>query len=168
MLGLLHDVGKIFLEHYFKQEFERVMLWTLERKSGMFAAEQTLLDITHAEIGGMLGEKWKVDPAVAHAVRHHHTPALSGNGAQSYAGAPDLLSVYVAAADSLANMYGSRFTGTAAITVQTFEELPEWCLLQSFPAIRGVEFDLGKEVQKVQETVAAILDEAKPPPSLRS
>jgi HD-like signal output (HDOD) protein len=34
LAGLLHDIGKIILEHYFPREFETIVLRSMERQCG--------------------------------------------------------------------------------------------------------------------------------------
>jgi HD-like signal output (HDOD) protein len=161
MLGLLHDVGKLFLEHHMKREFEQVVIRTSERKESMYDAEEALLGITHAEIGSIMAHKWQLDPELAAAIRHHHAPGASRGSAGSIGGSPAILAICVALANRLANVYGCQFIGSSWVSFETLEDLPEWRLLQDYPIVREVEFDVSKDILYVRDAVATLLDEKR-------
>jgi putative nucleotidyltransferase with HDIG domain len=75
--GLIHDIGKIILCHYFPEEFEAV--FQTARQNGMlfYAAEKQVLDITHEEIGGMITQRWNLPANLQNAVKLHHQPQPS-------------------------------------------------------------------------------------------
>jgi len=72
--GLLHDVGKLILDTYFREEFIQVVCMVLEKEILMRDAEQELLGFDHAAVGGIVADKWNLPPAVIKAIRFHHDP----------------------------------------------------------------------------------------------
>jgi HD-like signal output (HDOD) protein len=72
--GLLHDMGRIVLCPKLPAEFEKVML--VKEKAGIpqLAAEQSVLKLTHGEIGGWLARKWNLPMPFVEVMRNHHTP----------------------------------------------------------------------------------------------
>ncbi len=71
--ALLHDVGKIVLAHFVREELERIE--TLVAKGLSFdVAETVVLGVNHAGIGGKLLEAWSLPPGLVEAVRLHHDP----------------------------------------------------------------------------------------------
>lgn len=71
--SLLHDMGKLILGPFIKEEqnnFERI------RSTGIAldAAEQMVLETDHAEIGAMILAKWSFPENIVNAVRWHHDP----------------------------------------------------------------------------------------------
>src|SRR4029078_7692244 len=42
--------------------------------ASVVAAESTRLNMTHAEVGGMLADEWKLPPVLATPIRCHHDP----------------------------------------------------------------------------------------------
>ncbi len=71
--GLLHDIGKVVMNAYERDQFGEV----LAKMSGGAAsaeAERAVFGFDHAEAGGCLLERWNLPPALVSAVRHHHVP----------------------------------------------------------------------------------------------
>jgi putative nucleotidyltransferase with HDIG domain len=79
VVGLLHDIGKVVLAQYFREEFGDVV--ALHRRDGItfYEAEKIVLPLTHAEVGGHLAEKWQLPDSLTHAIRHHHGIGESGS-----------------------------------------------------------------------------------------
>jgi len=72
--GLLHDIGKVVFDALYPSEFrEAAHLAHLERLF-IRETEEAELSLTHAEAGGLLGDRWDLPPAVVGAIRHHHSP----------------------------------------------------------------------------------------------
>ena len=72
--GLLHDIGKLVLREYLKTEFREVMENVRTKGCSFVEAEQEVLGVTHAEIGGWLVEKWNLPAHLVEAIRTHHQP----------------------------------------------------------------------------------------------
>jgi len=71
--GLLHDVGKLALDAYFKEDFTRVVCLAKEKRI-LLRDEQELLGFDHAEVGGIVADKWALPPALIKVIRFHHNP----------------------------------------------------------------------------------------------
>jgi len=72
--GLLHDMGRIVLSQKLPEEFEKVV--RAKRESGIpqVEAEQTVLRLTHGDIGGWLARKWNLPLPYVEVMRLHHFP----------------------------------------------------------------------------------------------
>jgi putative nucleotidyltransferase with HDIG domain len=70
--GLLHDIGKVILAQYFKAQFTQVLELIRSEHATFYEAEQRLLPVTHAEIGGYLVGKWDLPDSLVHAIKYHH------------------------------------------------------------------------------------------------
>lgn len=82
--GLMHDSGKIILDSYVLERrhvFKRFIKLT---QASITTAEEKILGLTHTDIGCELCHKWNLPNTMAAAIKHHHTPAHSGNNRLAY------------------------------------------------------------------------------------
>jgi len=71
--ALLHDVGKLVLGDFVKEELKEIESIALEGIPFQ-VAEQKVLGTDHAEIGAEILKRWSFPPEVVNAVRWHHDP----------------------------------------------------------------------------------------------
>ena len=74
--ALLHDFGKVVISRHFgPQLFE--MLATAADNEGMsvLEAERAVLGVDHAEVGGLVAQKWKLPLSIVVAILGHHVTA---------------------------------------------------------------------------------------------
>jgi len=72
--GLLHDVGKMLLATRSAKHFARAVIGAQEENRPLFAVEQELMGVSHAEVGAYLLGIWGLPSPVVEAVAHHHHP----------------------------------------------------------------------------------------------
>jgi len=72
--GLLHDIGKRFMSSFVADDFEEIIRKVEKEQCSFVAAEKSYLGITHADLGGMILEKWEFPQEQIEAVKHHHDP----------------------------------------------------------------------------------------------
>ena len=72
--GLLHDMGVSVLHRYFKSEHKRIVEIIRETDLTALEAEESVLGVTHAEVGGWLAERWNLPNHLVEAISMHHTP----------------------------------------------------------------------------------------------
>lgn len=77
--GMMHDVGMLVMDRFMSREFQSAL--DLCRDSGrpLFEVEREIQGYDHAEIGGLLAEKWSLSKIINHAIRYHHNPTLDGD-----------------------------------------------------------------------------------------
>ena len=75
--GMLHDVGKVILYLRFREHFEEIRRMAHQEEMPMLQAEQTLMGITHADIGHELARKWDLPSTIAAAIAFHHRPSAA-------------------------------------------------------------------------------------------
>jgi putative nucleotidyltransferase with HDIG domain len=139
--GLLHDLGKIPLNNVMAQEYLGAMAVADREKISLILAEKRVLDIDHAEVGGMIAEAWKLDRSIAEALQYHHSPEL-------YQGPNAELLYTVIVADYYANREEIGFSGNR------YPEKPSPAIYQSLA--------LSKEVlEEITEEVNAEIEKAK-------
>lgn len=78
--GMLHDIGKVVLDVYFKQDYSQVLHQA--RLKGLplhglpfYQLEESVLGVNHASIGNYLASKWKLPVGISEVILHHHQPA---------------------------------------------------------------------------------------------
>lgn len=74
--ALLHDLGKIVLDEYASDGFEQASMAALRQLVPMRAAEENVLGVNHATVGGVLLDAWRFPSAIVGAVTHHHGPLV--------------------------------------------------------------------------------------------
>lgn len=73
--GLLHDMGLSALHRYFNSEFVRIVDIAHESDLSILEAEESVLGITHADVGGWLAERWNLPEHLIEAIALHHAPS---------------------------------------------------------------------------------------------
>jgi HD-like signal output (HDOD) protein len=75
--GLLHDFGKIVLATHFTEEFTQALQVMQENGIHLREAEGKILGADHAEVGGIVADKWNLPPALIKSIRFHHDPPMA-------------------------------------------------------------------------------------------
>ena len=96
--ALMHDMGKIVLVQYFPKELETIGRMIKELEQHDVDSEDQIVAISHTEIGGMLGEKWRLPLDYVEVMQLHHKPQKAELN-------PELVSV-VRLADLLSEKWG--------------------------------------------------------------
>jgi len=72
--ALLKDIGKVILNQYVKDSFDKINALVTKQNFTFREAEKEVIGIDHAELGGMVAENWKFSPKMVEIIRHHHRP----------------------------------------------------------------------------------------------
>lgn len=70
--GLLHDIGKIVLSHYFQDLFRMVWKGMREEDLSFYDAEKKYIPIDHSGIGGHIAKRWQLPAGIVDSLRCHH------------------------------------------------------------------------------------------------
>ena len=70
--GLLHDIGKLVVQHYFPAQADAVVEYAEEHGCSYIEAERAVYETTHAEIGHWLAAKWGLPRELVGAIGYHH------------------------------------------------------------------------------------------------
>ncbi|HWA83059.1 MAG TPA: HDOD domain-containing protein [Fimbriimonadaceae bacterium] len=104
--ALMHDVGMLVLDRFAPSELDQAIEYASTESLRMHQAEQLLYDFDHAQIGGMLAERWGLAGSLRNAIRYHHAP-WDDDEHMEFTG-------FVALADALANDCGFSNQGAEA------------------------------------------------------
>ncbi len=78
--GLLHDIGQLLMFNQCPELSRQALLKALDENDGLAVneSEKVIFGYDHAEVGGLLAEKWGFPEGLVEAIRFHHDP-LSRN-----------------------------------------------------------------------------------------
>jgi two-component system cell cycle response regulator len=161
--GLLQDIGMLGALAALGQEYAGIIEAAGEqRHDNLIGVERRAFGFDHARAGGMLGQRWKLPPALVECIVHHHTPL-------SYAGGNAELVRAVALGTSVVATFALPKPEAAASIETCLTRAREWFGL-SEDAAKGIIQDCvrrGAELSKALELatgqvpdVASILMEA--------
>jgi putative nucleotidyltransferase with HDIG domain len=74
--GLLHDLGKIVLAEFFKNQYAETLAEPNVNPAFAWDAEKRRFGVDHSEMGGRLLARWKFPAPIITSVWHHHAPGL--------------------------------------------------------------------------------------------
>ncbi|MEO6094466.1 MAG: HDOD domain-containing protein [Fibrobacteria bacterium] len=72
--GLLHDIGKIILEQFSNDDYVPVLKAAKEQRLPLVMVEKSMLGMSHADVSGMLVDKWQMPNELKGPIVHHHSP----------------------------------------------------------------------------------------------
>jgi len=72
--GLLHDIGKVVLDHFVARNIPLFYRRTHEEIIDLEQAELEILGIGHTEAGGRLASLWSIPQNLTEAILYHHQP----------------------------------------------------------------------------------------------
>lgn len=145
LVGIIHDIGKVFLGHYFKEEYGGMLAMISGKPYTTYEAEVEVFGTSHCEVGLCLAQRWNFPPAYCDIISYHHTSELATED--------PLLTAIVSLADyfSLANTPAS---GVAQATAPGRSEEIAWNVLKQLSSkplaadLAGFLEELGSEFGK--------------------
>jgi len=75
--GLLHDMGKVILSVYFKDEYRQARQLAMEKKKPLYFAENAVFKMDHAILSALLMKRWNFPQSIILPCRFHHNPESS-------------------------------------------------------------------------------------------
>lgn len=125
LVGIVHDIGKVFLGHYCKEEYGRMLASISNTSSTTYDAEYEFFGTTHCEVGLCLALRWNFPPAYCDVISSHHS---------SEAVTEDpLLTSIVALADFYCLSHGT-YGSVAQASIPGPSEENAWDVLSQFAA----------------------------------
>lgn len=90
--GLLHDIGKLFLDAYRHEDFAALLTYLAAENIPLREAEHGALGYGHAWAGYELAKHWKLPATLQQAIRDHHRPEQEPNELTDLVHAANVLS----------------------------------------------------------------------------
>jgi len=75
--GLLHDIGKLAEYWFLRDDFLNLIWQARDDNRPLYECEQEKLGFTHADVGRLLAEKWRLPPDLIQPMAYHHAPGAS-------------------------------------------------------------------------------------------
>lgn len=72
--GILHDMGKIVFSSVHPTLIKNIERFCQEKNIPRILFEDMSAGLSHAEIGGLIAEKWNFPEALVEAIKNHHVP----------------------------------------------------------------------------------------------
>ncbi|HIJ95980.1 MAG TPA: HDOD domain-containing protein [Desulfuromonadales bacterium] len=77
LVGIVHDIGKVFLGHYRHEEYGQMLASISNTSTTTYEAEYDFFGTTHAEVGLCLAQRWNFPASYSDVISHHHTSESS-------------------------------------------------------------------------------------------
>ncbi|HEU20383.1 MAG TPA: HDOD domain-containing protein [Deltaproteobacteria bacterium] len=74
--GLVHDMGKIILGEFVFDSMQEIMNLVANHRYSFLEAEEEIIGINHAEIGGRVASNWNFPKEIIDSITYHHRPDL--------------------------------------------------------------------------------------------
>lgn len=77
LVGIIHDIGKVFLGHYCKEHYGRMLSSISNTSLTTYEAEFETFGTTHCEVGLCLAQRWNFPSSYCEVIAHHHSSEFS-------------------------------------------------------------------------------------------
>lgn len=77
LVGIIHDIGKVFLGHYCKEEYGRMLDGIRNTSLTTYEAEYECFGTTHSEVGLCLAQRWNFPSLYSDIISHHHASEMA-------------------------------------------------------------------------------------------
>ncbi len=73
--GILHDMGKIIFSDVHPELLEKITNFCASKNISKDFIEDLSAGLNHAEIGGLIAEKWNFPQSLVESIKYHHEPS---------------------------------------------------------------------------------------------
>ncbi len=70
--ALLHDIGKILMNQFFPEEYNKVVIRATKEEKDYIEIEKEIFGLNHSEFGFEIAKKWLLPEKIREAIRYHH------------------------------------------------------------------------------------------------
>ena len=145
--GLMHDIGKIPLNHLFPDAYRQAVREASAGGCGIRSGEKKWIGADHCRVGLMIARKWELSEELSAALAAHHPEGEAEEGKAAPAGGG--LARAVALADLLAHRLGATLPGGPSVEAGGLEELALGFALTA-GELEGLSGRVAGEVEKAR------------------
>ena len=155
LAGIIHDIGKVFLGHYYKDEYGRMLAGITNTPRTTYEAEYDFFGTTHCEVGLCLALRWNFPPTYCDVIMYHHSSQMSTED--------QLLTAIVALADFYCLIQGVS-DGVAQASIPGESEENAWNLINrpdAPPLASSLEHflsDMDEEYEAISQEVSHLFN----------
>lgn len=143
--GLLHDVGKIPLNHQIADAYSEVISIAERDMVSLHTTETEELELSHSDVGGIIAKNWKLSPEIFDSIVYHHN-------ASSYQGNHKDILFSVVLANYFANVNSFGYSGDRFSDVVPDHVYKELGLVPEF--LEDITGDVKREIDKAKVFLA--------------
>lgn len=77
LVGILHDIGKVFLGHYCKDQYGQLLASIKNTSFTTYEAEYEFFGTTHCEVGLCLAQRWNFPSVYCDVISYHHSSEMA-------------------------------------------------------------------------------------------
>ncbi len=127
--GLLHDIGKVAINLFVREQFDQIMERALNDRIPFVEAEEAVLGFNHAIAGALIAEKWNLPPTLVSVIRYHHQPSQAPDASTmvSVVHLADILSITLGIGIGGDGLYYTLEDGTLAMFELQQSDIDDLC-----------------------------------------
>jgi len=142
--ALLKDIGKVVLEQYVAEGYEKIKMLVSKGNCSFREAEKAVLGIDHAELGALVARVWQFSPMMIDIIGCHHQPGRAALARKETA--------IVHAGDVLCMMMGVN-DGLDGLAYRFDQDTLESIGMTDVD-LQTIIVDFAEELQKVEELIS--------------
>lgn len=98
--GMMHDVGLLVMDRFCPELLDQAIKYASDTGMKLHEAEQFLFGFDHAQVGGILADKWQLEGMMKAAIVYHHDPDMDDEFQD--------LTYFIVAANAMAHQCGFK------------------------------------------------------------
>ena len=156
LVGIVHDIGEVFLSYYRQDDFRRMLESVQGRPFRLVDEEPAFLGTSHAEVGACIARKWNFPEDYCEVIGLHHAP--------DEATLDPTLCAIVNLADLFCSVSQLDYGGKSWVSFSLVEERA-WSILKGYaPNLADLDverfcYELEDRVPEIQEMVKSIFQD---------
>ena len=150
LVGIIHDIGKVFLGHYCKDDYGKMLAGISNTSYTTYEAEYEFFGTSHSEVGLCLAQRWNFPSSYCDVISHHHASEMATED--------PILTAIVSLADFFCLSHGTNGS-LAQASIPGKSEENAWSMLKQLsnkPIAAGLESflsDLFDEYEEINQEV---------------